>query len=113
MIKKTYYAKKVPLPCTKRDIDRLKEDADLGVLDIDYAKWVEAQAFYWREEASDLERRVKELENKYEKNPDLSCSFCGKAINEIKKLIAGPAVYICNECVDICVEIIVEDSKSN
>ena len=32
----------------------------------------------------------------------LHCSFCGKAQDDVKKLIAGPSVYICNECVDIC-----------
>jgi len=39
----------------------------------------------------------------------LQCSFCKKRQNEVKKLIAGPAVYICNECVDICNEIIAEE----
>ena len=37
---------------------------------------------------------------------NLHCSFCGKAQKEVKKLIAGPTVYICNECVDLCNEII-------
>ena len=32
----------------------------------------------------------------------LNCSFCGKVQDEVKKLIAGPSVYICNECVDLC-----------
>lgn len=41
---------------------------------------------------------------------DLSCSFCGKTENEVKRLIAGPSVYICNECIDLCVNIISEDS---
>ena len=36
----------------------------------------------------------------------LTCSFCGKHQRQVKKLIAGPDVYICNECVDRCVEII-------
>src|SRR5689334_21925821 len=39
----------------------------------------------------------------------LNCSFCGKSTEEIRKLIAGPNVYICNECVDICLEILLED----
>ncbi len=39
----------------------------------------------------------------------LQCSFCGKAQNEVKKLIAGPMVYICNECVGLCNEIIEEE----
>jgi hypothetical protein len=38
----------------------------------------------------------------------LRCSFCGKSQNEVKKLIAGPTVYICDECVDICNEIIAD-----
>ena len=41
----------------------------------------------------------------------LNCSFCGKAQNEVKKLIAGPSVYICNECVDLCNDIIEEEIK--
>ena len=39
------------------------------------------------------------------------CSFCGKSQHETKKLIAGPTVFICDECVDICVEIIKEENK--
>ncbi len=39
----------------------------------------------------------------------LKCSFCGKGQEEVKKLIAGPAVFICNECVDLCNEIIAEE----
>ena len=41
----------------------------------------------------------------------LRCSFCGKSQNEVKKLIAGPSVYICNECIDICNEIINDDEQ--
>ena len=41
----------------------------------------------------------------------LRCSFCGKRQNEVKKLIAGPTVYICNECIDICIEIISDDAQ--
>ena len=39
----------------------------------------------------------------------LSCSFCSKNQDEVKKLIAGPGVYICNECVDLCVDILHEE----
>tara|TARA_B100000123_G_scaffold152401_1_gene112589 strand:+ start:84 stop:1340 length:1257 start_codon:yes stop_codon:yes gene_type:complete len=46
------------------------------------------------------------------KTDKLNCSFCGKAQNEVKKLIAGPSVYICNECVDLCNDIIEEEVKS-
>ena len=42
----------------------------------------------------------------------LSCSFCGKSQDDVKKLIAGPSVYICNECVDLCNDIIEEEIKS-
>lgn len=42
----------------------------------------------------------------------LRCSFCGKSQNEVKKLIAGPSVYICNECIDICNEIINDDERT-
>ncbi|MGH9943012.1 MAG: ATP-dependent Clp protease ATP-binding subunit ClpX [Pyrinomonadaceae bacterium] len=48
------------------------------------------------------------------RRPDdtLRCSFCGKSQNEVKKLIAGPTVYICNECIDICNEIITDDQQA-
>ena len=39
----------------------------------------------------------------------LRCSFCGKSQHEVRKLIAGPTVYICNECVEVCLDIIAED----
>lgn len=39
----------------------------------------------------------------------LFCSFCGKSQSEVRKLIAGPSVYICDECVDLCNDIIREE----
>ena len=42
-------------------------------------------------------------------NNDVRCSFCGKSQDEVKKLVAGPGVYICNECIDLCKEIIDEE----
>jgi ATP-dependent Clp protease ATP-binding subunit ClpX len=39
----------------------------------------------------------------------LTCSFCGKHQRQVNKLIAGPDVYICNECVELCVEIIAQE----
>ena len=39
----------------------------------------------------------------------LFCYFCGKNQNEVRKLIAGPSVYICNECIDLCNDIIKEE----
>ncbi len=44
-----------------------------------------------------------------EKNRSLNCNFCGKSQKEVKKLIAGPGVYICDECIDLCTDIIQED----
>lgn len=43
------------------------------------------------------------------KKETLSCSFCGKSQDEVKKLIAGPNVFICNECIELCNEILKED----
>ena len=50
--------------------------------------------------------------DKTEKN-DLYCSFCGKSQHEVKKLIAGPTVFICDECVELCMDIIKEENKTN
>jgi len=43
------------------------------------------------------------------KGEELHCSFCGKSQDEVRKLIAGPSVYICDECIDLCNEIISEE----
>src|SRR5881628_2342033 len=45
-------------------------------------------------------------------NEQLLCSFCGKSQRQVKKLIAGPGVYICDECIDLCNEIIDEELTS-
>jgi ATP-dependent Clp protease ATP-binding subunit ClpX len=50
------------------------------------------------------------MENK--ENNKLSCTFCGKSQEEVRKLIAGPSVYICDECVDLCNDIIEEEVKA-
>ncbi len=49
------------------------------------------------------------MQRKDESNDDLLCSFCGKSQDEVKKLIAGPSVYICDECIQLCTEIIAEE----
>ena len=41
----------------------------------------------------------------------IKCSFCGKSQNQVEKLIAGPGVFICSECIDLCVEIIEEERR--
>src|SRR5579859_6950595 len=46
-----------------------------------------------------------------EKTAFLRCSFCGKTQDEVKKLVAGPTVYICNECVALCNDILKEEDK--
>ncbi|MBD62654.1 MAG: ATP-dependent Clp protease ATP-binding subunit ClpX [Gammaproteobacteria bacterium] len=51
------------------------------------------------------------MENK--DNNKLSCTFCGKGQEDVRKLIAGPSVYICDECVDLCNDIIEEEVKAN
>ena len=49
-----------------------------------------------------------------EKNKNiLYCSFCGKSQHEVRKLIAGPTVFICDECVELCMDIIKEENKSS
>jgi len=50
--------------------------------------------------------------NKDSKNT-LYCSFCGKSQHEVRKLIAGPTVFICDECVELCMDIIREETKSS
>jgi len=48
-------------------------------------------------------------ERKRDDHGNLSCSFCGKSQKEVKKLIAGPTVYICDECIGLCNDIIAEE----
>jgi len=46
-----------------------------------------------------------------DENSQLTCSFCGKSQDEVKKLIAGPTVYICDECIELCNDIIDEEAR--
>ena len=50
-----------------------------------------------------------------EKKPpdDMHCSFCGKLKTEVARLVAGPTVYICDECVELCEDIIAEELEQN
>src|SRR5215475_11731704 len=41
------------------------------------------------------------------------CTFCGKSQHEVRKLIAGPTVFICDECVELCMDIVGEEKKSS
>jgi ATP-dependent Clp protease ATP-binding subunit ClpX len=53
------------------------------------------------------------MSKKGDTNDNLFCSFCGKNQKEVKKLIAGPAVYICDECIQLCSEIIEEEREKD
>ena len=51
--------------------------------------------------------------DRFTKGVALDCSFCGKTQEEVRKLVAGPSVYICDECVDLCNDILNEELESN
>ena len=53
------------------------------------------------------------MAKKDDTSDNLFCSFCGKSQKEVKKLIAGPAVYICDECIQLCGEIIEEEKEKS
>ena len=53
------------------------------------------------------------MPKKKDENDNLFCSFCGKNQSEVRKLIAGPAVYICDECIQLCSEIIEGESEKD
>ena len=50
-------------------------------------------------------------ERKKRTGKDLTCSFCGKGQDEVQRLIAGPDVYICNECIALCDDILKNDNR--
>jgi len=58
------------------------------------------------------EKRMTKTSGSDSKNT-LYCSFCGKSQHEVRKLIAGPTVFICDECVELCMDIIREETKNN
>ena len=47
--------------------------------------------------------------SRYDEKKQLKCSFCGKSQDQVKRLVAGPGVYICDECIELCSEIIGEE----
>ncbi len=51
------------------------------------------------------------MSSKDDQSSQLTCSFCGKSQDEVKKLIAGPTVYICDECIELCNDIIDEEAR--
>ncbi|MGA9175090.1 MAG: ClpX C4-type zinc finger protein, partial [Thermoactinomyces sp.] len=48
-----------------------------------------------------------------EEKGQLKCSFCGKSQDQVRKLVAGPGVYICDECIELCNEIVEEELGSD
>ncbi|MBZ9636706.1 ATP-dependent Clp protease ATP-binding subunit ClpX [Clostridium sp. FP1] len=50
---------------------------------------------------------------KYDEKKQLKCSFCGKTQDQVRRLIAGPGVYICDECIELCSEIIVDEFQGD
>src|SRR6201992_3770229 len=70
----------------------------------------------WSDRADGIERwtekRMSKVGTSDSKNT-LYCSFCGKSQHEVRKLIAGPTVFICDECVELCMDIIREENKSS
>jgi ATP-dependent Clp protease ATP-binding subunit ClpX len=53
------------------------------------------------------------MANNEDTRSTLHCSFCGKSQHEVKKLIAGPTVFICDECIELCLDIIKEENKTS
>jgi hypothetical protein len=51
------------------------------------------------------------MAEKWRASGNLVCSFCGKTQDQVRKLIAGPTVFICDECVDLCNDIILEETE--
>ena len=47
--------------------------------------------------------------SRFDEKKQLKCSFCGKSQDQVRRLIAGPSVYICDECIELCQEIIQEE----
>ena len=46
---------------------------------------------------------------RYDDKKQVKCSFCGKTQDQVNRIVAGPGVYICNECIELCSEIIEEE----
>ena len=51
------------------------------------------------------------MANNEELNREICCSFCGKAQDEARRLIAGPGVYICDECIELCMSILEDEAN--
>ena len=101
----------------KKDEEQLLE-AMKAMKNVDWKKVIKVLAKIQQTEGKDDEE-LNKLLDKWEvvyddvfKEP-LKCSFCNKTQHEVRKLIAGPGVYICDECVELCCEILDEEFKGN
>ncbi|KPQ06161.1 MAG: ATP-dependent protease Clp, ATPase subunit [Rhodobacteraceae bacterium HLUCCA12] len=72
----------------------------------DASEIVNAEMEKLRHERDEAVRKHEKIERLLAELRPVRCSFCGKTQHETDKMIAGPQVYICNECVDLCVNII-------
>jgi len=61
--------------------------------------------------SADMFGRVKPKAGDVAKTGDLRCSFCSKSQNDVRKLVAGPAAFICDECIAVCNDIIADDAR--
>lgn len=74
---------------------------------------ISREFFYLSAYAIDTKDAAKEKELVEESSKQtLYCSFCGKSQHDVKKLIAGPTVFICNECVPLCMDILLESTDN-
>ena len=93
-------------------------DAMKAMKNVDWKKVIKVLAKIQQTEAKDdgeLNKLLDKWQDVYDdvfKEP-LKCSFCNKNQHEVNRLIAGPGVYICDECVELCCEILDEEFKGN
>ena len=99
----------------KKDEEQLLEAMKV-MKNVDWKKVIKVLAKIQQTEGKDdeeLNKLLDKWEDVYDdvfKEP-LKCSFCNKTQHEVRKLIAGPGVYICDECVELCCEILEEEFK--
>lgn len=93
-----------------REVQRLRA-REAGL--VGYVNQMNANYDVARRRAEEAEQRAEAAEKALaaiKARPTIHCSFCGKSEQRVTKIIAGPTVFICNECVDLCAEIISDGS---
>ena len=94
---------------TERDYFMSAEEAkEYGIIDAS-SRSTEGTSLRCRSEPPESSSGRRSMARPTDCNEQLLCSFCGKSQRQVKKLIAGPGVYICDECIDLCNEIIDEE----